>query len=378
MRKRFSRLLKVFVFVVLFFVLLLRFSYMLRPAITIEGNNEKLGLLGYYAEKENTIDVLYIGSSDATVFWIPLNAYRDAGFTSYTYGKSMLRASMFEDLLNEALRTQKPSLVVVSMRTILQSDNVIEEASLRSVTDALPYSSANRWKMIFHNRGNVVFSQNAAENGENGLPDKGILANIPLYFDIMKYHDNWQTVWEGSFHYDDLGRFSSSTKGFFIGTGVKSQNRDTSVPFRNETKEPALSAEKTLRALIEKAKKEKFEILFVMPPYCETAADRMLFNRAAEIIAGSGGKAVDFNEYYDLIGMDESLDYYDPGHTNILGARKFTAFLTGWLSENYDLPDHRGDPSYASWNEDLNAWTSSEADAMRKCLSKQRIDLPRK
>ena len=119
---------KSLIFVLIFFMLLFHISGILRPSITIEGNNEKLGMLGYYAEPKNTIDVLYFGSSDATAFWIPFKAYEQAGFTSYTYGKSMMRASMFEDMLDEALKTQSPSLVIISLRTILQSGDTVEEA----------------------------------------------------------------------------------------------------------------------------------------------------------------------------------------------------------------------------------------------------------
>lgn len=364
-------ILKVLCFAVIFFLVLFCASYILRPSITMQGNNERLGLLGYYAEPENTIDVLYLGSSDATAFWSPWNAWQTAGFTSYTYGKSMLRASMFEGLLDEALKTQDPSVVVVSVRTILQSGSTVEETALRSVTDALPYSTLNRWKMISRNRGQIVLTANDVENDGTGEPDRSLFGLLPFYFDIMKYHENWQNIWEGSFNYRLLGSFRSNTKGFLIGTGSQSQTRDSSVSGIRETLALDSTAEEALLSLMKRARRDGFEMLFVMPPYCETESDRMLYNRAAEIISGAGFELVDFNEYFTEIGLDVETDYYDPGHTNFLGAVKYTEYLIRWLKEHYDLPDHRGDPSFADWTDGLAEWEKLETEAVLTCLSRR-------
>ena len=44
-------------------------------------------------------------------------------------------------------------------------------------------------------------------------------------------------------------------------------------------------------------------------------------------------------------------DYYDLKHVNLDGATKYTEFLTEFLTANYSLEDHRGDPGYDSWND---------------------------
>lgn len=40
-------------------------------------------------------------------------------------------------------------------------------------------------------------------------------------------------------------------------------------------------------------------------------------------------------------------------HMNFKGARKVTAYLGKYLNKHYSLPDHREDPAYDSWNQDL-------------------------
>ena len=50
-------------------------------------------------------------------------------------------------------------------------------------------------------------------------------------------------------------------------------------------------------------------------------------------------------------GIDRATDYYNSKHVNYLGAKKYTAYLTAYIKENYDLPDHRGDKTYSLWEE---------------------------
>ncbi len=360
---------KVLLFLLIFFGLLFRFSYILRPTITTIENNEKLNLLGYYGEAKNSFDMLYFGSSDATVYWMPYNGFREAGISSYTYGKSMMRASMFEDLLDEALKTQSPSLVVVSMRTILESGDTVEEAALRSVTDTLPYTSLNRWKMIWRNRHNIVLTSDGTDKGGSGLPTQNIFDILPFYFDIWKYHDNWDDIWEDSYNFGRLGEFTSNTKGFLIRTFHKAQERDASVPGITETLPLSETVEKALLALMRKADERGFDLLFVMAPYCESERSRMLYNSAAELIAEKGYRSFDFNEVFDEIGIDLKTDFYDERHLNTLGAEKYTSYFINYLNENYDLPDHRREAAYADWVEDLTEWAEIETQALKDCRS---------
>ena len=52
------------------------------------------------------------------------------------------------------------------------------------------------------------------------------------------------------------------------------------------------------------------------------------------------------------VDIDFSKDFLDYSHMNIYGALKITEHLGTYLHENYDLPDHRGEEAYQSWEED--------------------------
>ena len=51
--------------------------------------------------------------------------------------------------------------------------------------------------------------------------------------------------------------------------------------------------------------------------------------------------------------MDYSKDMSDGGHLNFSGNYKFTNYFGSILKEKYDIPDHRGDKNYISWDWDL-------------------------
>ena len=43
---------------------------------------------------------------------------------------------------------------------------------------------------------------------------------------------------------------------------------------------------------------------------------------------------------------------YNNDHLNIYGSTKYTLYFAKYLKEHYDLPDHRDDKNYASWNKE--------------------------
>ena len=49
------------------------------------ADNDSQRLMGFYQEKENSLDVVYIGASDVYNAFSPALAYKEYGYTSYPY-----------------------------------------------------------------------------------------------------------------------------------------------------------------------------------------------------------------------------------------------------------------------------------------------------
>ena len=53
----------------------------------------------------------------------------------------------------------------------------------------------------------------------------------------------------------------------------------------------------------------------------------------------------------DEIPIDWETDSRDGGdHLNYYGAMKVSSYMSGYLADHYDLPDHRGDSAYSAWD----------------------------
>ena len=58
---------------------------------------------------------------------------------------------------------------------------------------------------------------------------------------------------------------------------------------------------------------------------------------------------INFNEIEDL-SINSDNDFYNLFHLNIYGSTKYTLYFAKYLHEHYDLPDHRNDKKYNSWD----------------------------
>jgi len=97
-------------------------------------------------------------------------------------------------------------------------------------------------------------------------------------------------------------------------------------------------------------KENSVPLMFVSTPYRMTAQRSERMNTLADIAGEYGIPFLNCNYYYEEIGIDFTSDMKDRNHVNLLGAKKFTEFFAKYLTEHFDLPDHRGESS-SVWNE---------------------------
>ena len=80
-------------------------SYLYRPVTT-----SRMNVCGFYAEPENSLDVVYVGGSACYRYWEPLKAWKDYGFTSYNFATDAIQPQVIKYILEEIQKTQKPFL----------------------------------------------------------------------------------------------------------------------------------------------------------------------------------------------------------------------------------------------------------------------------
>lgn len=327
--------LKSALFIAGFFLILIPLTYIVRT-----NGDVKDRFVGFYAEKENTLDAVIIGSSPVFPYYAGPKIWGDYGIACYPLSTNLQRPKAGIHLVEEAKKTQSPSLFIFEMRMYTTQDDKLTEnmAYTRGVTDNMKYS----WNRI---------------RTVNAMVDD-VSERYTYYFDIFKYHSNWKTMFLPSqlrtFRYE----YPDPYKGHLISDEVHPGKAADYSGVKERTPIPA-DQEEVLRTLLEYLKKNGDDALFIVSPYKEEEGKQEMYNYMEDLTASYGYRFLNMNNYYEEIGLDFEADFYDGGnHTNAAGAEKCSVFLGAYLNEHYSFQDKRGQAAYMSWDEAYEKWTA--------------------
>lgn len=329
-----SEVIKCILFLTIFFIILIPLSYILRTSGDVKDR-----FVGFYAEKNNSIDVVMIGPSSIHPYFSTPQIWGEHGIAVYPLSSNQQRPEAAINLIKEAQKTQNPKLYVFEMRQYAATTESMEEnmSYVRGVTDNLKYS-INRIELI-----------------NKLIDDPG--ERYTYYFDIIKYHSNWSSLFIPeqlrTFNYE----YPNELKGYQY---VDKVARMLPWDYSNITEVDVLpdNREENLYDLLEYLKKENIQAVFVVSPYATLDEARMKrYNYLAPIIESYGYDYINFNNMMKELNIDCECDFYDGGaHMNALGAQKVTKYLGDYFANQYNLEDKRGNVQYKSWDEAYKLW----------------------
>lgn len=282
----------------------------------------------YYLQKENTVDVLFLGSShiycdvNTGILW---DEYGMAGFDLGGAEQPYWNSYFY---LKEALKTQQPAVVVLDITT----------PGVRSV-DLQP----ENW-VICNNYG-MHWSKNRIDALKVSTLEQSFER---LLFPMNTIHSRYDELTRDDFIDSNQ---TISYKGFDPREKVTSfETPDVS----NVTEMVPVSekAETYLKKIIALTEQENIPLLMISAPYVVSEESQKLYNYVFHIAEGNRIPYMDFNKLYDEMGLDFHIDMAEDLHLNISGNAKFTKYLGKSLVELYNIPDRRQDAEYASWEVD--------------------------
>ncbi len=336
---------RAFIFLALFLFLLMALTYIIRT-----NGGVKDRFVGFYAEKKDTLDVILVGSSPVYPTYSAPRLYGEYGIASYPLSSNNQRPKAIRYLLQEAQKTQDPSLFLIELKMFTMPDEEWEDTMVftRGVTDNMKYS-LNRIAAI-----NALVSDKSQR--------------YTYYFDIFKYHSNWKTLFLPSqlacWRYEK----PHPLKGLEIKRGV-GPAAAADLSGVTQKKKPAQKQEEVLYDLLAYLQKTGKDALFLISPYTMDADEKMQYNYMIPIIEEAGYEVLDLNAHTAEMGLDFSTDFYDYGdHVNALGEAKCSAFLGAYLDEHYALPDRRGQEGYESWDDAYALYQEEQRLAEESCL----------
>lgn len=358
-----------FLFLILVWKVFVSLTYLFRSA-----ESERMGIMAFYEEKANSLDVVLVGGSNIVFYWDPMQMWDKCGITSYNYAVPAMPAALFTASIHEIYKTQTPKVIIVDVRNFFSDIWVTEiGGGFRNVIDAMDISF-DRFKYITDYCDLHHISKKSA---------------LPSYIDLIFYHTNHsvlksRTQWGLCDNTLDDIQLKNRFKGFWT-IGLSSSVaifKDYSIPATEEEAGLLPDAERSFRELLEYCDRNGIPLLLVEGPYIITEQDVKESNTISRIAAEYGVPFLNANDMdaWAQMGIDPLSDFYNEPHVNVLGTEKYTDFLSGYINENYTLPDHRGEEKYDSWQilydneymphiEDLRKLASTSAFVKRQALS---------
>ena len=293
-----------------FLSILLLILIILSKIVVPKNNTKEAGILksrtrqfGVLAEPENTIDVILTGDSEAYTSFIPLEAWHEYGYTSYVCGSPGQKLPSVMSILYDALQKQNPKIVMIETNTIYKRVSLT-------------------------------------------LPLEQIVAKV---LPVFEYHNRWKTLTPNDFFGEVKYTNVQRDKGFYRSHTIKAGKNKEYMQDTSENKKIPKSNQLYLKTVKKYCDSKGIELIFYSSP-STVNWNRAKHNGIEQLAREMNVDYIDMNLYRDEIKIDWKKDTRDKGdHLNYTGSLKATMFLAKYLNEK-NLPDHRNDPNYKSWD----------------------------
>lgn len=292
---------------------------------------------GFYREPENSLDFVFVGSSQLYAHVAPAVLYRDYGITSYDFAANEQPLWISYYYIKEALKHQQPKAVVLEVFTIYGDD--YEEEGVNHVNlDDLPWS-INKVHAIL-----------------DGVPRE---LQYSYFFELAKYHSTWSGFYEGKYVYTFQNPVNVN-KGYspFIVYGEYKEGAEEEVVRCKECAAIPKRAEKWILKIIELCRKEDVELIFLKTPNGNRER-QMLYNSL---------EALSKEQKVPFLNLNTVLD--GEAHVNVLQAERISRYIGEylWKRYEYELNDKRADelfPYKEAWEESVRSFEKAKEECMQ-------------
>ncbi len=282
----------------------------------------------FYQQKENTVDVLVMGSSRAFENVNTGLLWEEYGIAAYDLCGSLQPVWNTYYYLKEALKTQKPKLIVLETYMFSEGDEYADDSR------------------IIKNTFGMKWSRDKIEAIKTSAPRERWKEFL---FGYVWYHSRYAELSREDFFRDKGDVYYKDWKGF----GCNMDTRVFDRPDTTVTDGRWNVLDKTrdyFQRFMELAEENDIPVLMFVAPYAGiTEHEKEVFNTVSDMAAEYGVDFINYNLMYDQLGMDFSQDAADVFHLNYRGNQKLTRALGDYIVSHYSVPDRRGDEDYASW-----------------------------
>ncbi len=274
---------------------------------------------GFYQEPDNSLDFVFVGSSQLYAAIAPNVLFEEYGITSYDFAANEQPMWISYYYIKEALAHQNPKAIVLDVFTMYGNEYEKEGATHINLDD-LPW-----------NLNKIQAIQASVPKGERGA----------FYFELVKYHDTWNMLDKHkvmSSFWDERNVYRGYSP--FVVPRVYAESAPQEVVDQTEREPMGDMAKEWLDKIIELTREEGVDLILIKTP--NGHADRQKLYLSVEDYAKEQG--------VPFLNMNTVFD--GEAHINIIHAETVTRYVGEYLAERYEITDKRNDPAFAQWHED--------------------------
>lgn len=325
-------LLRTVLFFGLFFIL-----FFIVCRIFLYKDNNFYNYQNYIRQDENSVDVIAMGSShcidavDATALKEAVKEKSGVEASVFNLSVTGMRIEQIAYRLEEALKTQKPKLLIIETFSFAPMELGDEEVTRRYALDYMPLTPEK-----------AKFIESHIEAGKSSF-----------YLPFIKYHTRWKEL--GKEDFLALSKRWVGEKGSLNGLAVGDKpdyNKERDDYFEQdfslitECQEPTAQQQDSIAHILKLAEENGSKVLFLSVPYKVQmdfpSTELIPYNNYIKENYVDNEKVflLDMNRIMD--DLDWSYDYMqDEGHVNNKGRELVTEYLSEYISSS--LADYFGD-----------------------------------
>ncbi len=330
---------KKFVFKSILFVLIfcVLFSFVSALVVNVDKDGYK-NISEFYKQRDDSLDAVYIGSSNCFAFFNSAVAWEEYGITVYPYCCNANPFYTTKYIIEDVRKSQENTKFIVNLNSV--SDGDFEPLHMHNIIGCMPFSF-NKLKMIDY----------LCDVG--GYEEKD---RAEYYFPFIRFHQSWPDLYFSS----KLQLKPTGYKGASVFSEYLENSVDISDLYIPPKENIKLSENVTSCTddLLLYCDDEDIEVVFVVVPQARNTQYEMdRLKTFARYVSDKGYTVLDFSENFEEeMNIDMSKDYYNGQHTNVHGSTKFTHYLSQYLVDMYGFEDKRENEEYADWNTSFDSY----------------------
>lgn len=297
----------------------------------------------FYEQEKDSIDVLFVGTSHVYSDINPAVLWEQNGIAAYNLatGGAGLWNSYYA--VREALKTQSPRLIVLELYGAISQG---EYRTNREIMDANwgIKNPLTRWESL-----------------QISAPEA---SRVPFLLQFPYYHTRYKDIKKEDFE-PYTHNYTYGNQEFFLYPALEKKAYKGAVTLSHITKYDQMpnltsvtdtmpiseKSEYYLNEIIRLAESKKIPLLLLVSPYMGCSPEHQKkYNYIEQIARERHINYINYNNCFTELGFNSQTDFAETSHLSYLGMKKYSQFLGNYLTEQYNLSDHRGEKKWESWD----------------------------